>query len=200
MKLKNKIITFLCVFLIVAALVGSLFLDNELGSRFATIITLITAIIGAIALFIQFKRDKDLNQATFLIDYSVHFYSTYGCRDILDELETSRKNPEYVIDIKTYYKDIVGYLEWLESLACLVNNGTLPLKKIDDVLSYRFFIIVNNKQIQDYEIIPCRDFYRGIYKLYDKWSKYKRERGLPIIFENTELSNTEGYNELLSKN
>ena len=163
MKVKNRIITYISIFLIIVALIGSLFFDSDTGSRIATIITTITAIIGAIALFIQFQRDKDLNQATFLIEYSKQFYDTYNCADILNELETYRKTPNYEIDVKKYYKEIVGYLEWLESLASLVNNGTLSIDKIDNVLSYRFFIIVNNKQIQAYEIIPCKDFYRGIY-------------------------------------
>ncbi len=199
MKLKNKIITYMSIFLIIIALIVSLFFDGVIGSRIATIITTITAIIGAIALFIQFKRDKDLNQATFLIEYSKQFYDTYNCADILNELETYRKTPNYEIDVEKYYKEIVGYLEWLESLASLVNNEILPIDKIDNVLSYRFFIIVNNKQIQDYEIIPCKEFYRGIYNLYKKWAQYKRKFNLPIILEETELSKTLDYNEIVAK-
>ncbi len=198
-KLKNKIITYISIFLIIVALIGSLFFDSDTGSRIATIITTITAIIGAIALFIQFKRDKDLNQATFLLEYSKQFYNTYNCADILNELETYRKNLNYEIDVEKYYKEIVGYLEWLESLASLVNNGTLSIDKIDNVLSYRFFIIVNNKQIQDYEIIPCKEYYREIYNLYEKWAQYKRKLNLPIILEETELSKTPDYNEIVAK-
>ncbi len=199
MKIKNKIITYISIFLIIVALIGSLFFDSDTGSRIATIITTVTAIVGAIALFIQFKRDKDLNQATFLIEYSKQFYDTYNCADILNELETYRKNPNYEIDVEKYYKEIVGYLEWLESLASLVNNGTLRIDKIDNVLSYRFFIILNNRQIQDYEIIPCKDFYREIYNLYEKWAQYKRKLNLPIILEETELSKTPDYNEFVTK-
>ncbi len=190
MQKKNKIILILSVSLIVISLITSLFIDNDFITKLTTTITVITAIIGAVAIFVQFKRDKNLNEASFLIDYSNQFYNVYNCGNILNELETARKNPNYSIDVDKYYKDIVGYLEWLESLSALVNSNILQISKIDDVLSYRFFIIVNNKQIQDKEIIPCKEFYVGIYKLYPKWANYKKLTNQNIIFEDNALDKT----------
>ncbi|MBO5373941.1 MAG: hypothetical protein J6A54_00645 [Clostridia bacterium] len=189
MKNKSRIVVIISVFLILISLVCTLFFDENIGSRVATVITVSTAIVGAGALFIQFKRDKDLNEASFLVDYSVQFYNTYNCGELMNELETCRKDPSYVIDTKARYKEIVGYLEWLESLASLIKSKTISLDRIDDVLSYRYFLIVNNKQIQDCELVPCKDFYRGIYDVYDSWASYKKSRGLPIIFEENALSN-----------
>ena len=194
---KNKSITIISVVLLCAALIGSLFLDDVIGSRVSNIVTIITAIIGAVALFIQFKKDKEINEASFIVDYSVQFYDIYNLQEILNELENCRKDKKYVIDMDKYYKDIVGYLQWLESLAALVNNKILSIEKIDDVLSYRFFLIVNNKQIQNHEIIPCRMYYRGIYKLYAQWAEYKKKNNLEIIFENHELSKTKGFDKIL---
>ncbi|MBO4937133.1 MAG: hypothetical protein J6C90_02275 [Clostridia bacterium] len=196
---KNKSITIISVLLLSMALIGSLFLDEALGSRISNIVTIITAIIGAVALFIQFKKDKEINEAGFIIDYSVQFYDIYNLQEVLDELENCRKNKKYVIDMDKYYKDIVGYLQWLESLAALVNNKILSIEKIDDVLSYRYFLIVNNKQVQTHEIIPCRMYYKGIYRLYETWSRYKKKTGQEIIFENNELSKTKGYDEIVHK-
>lgn len=196
---KNKSITIISIILLSVALIGSLFLDDVIGSRISNVVTIITAIIGAVALFLQFKRDKDLNEAGFVVDYSVQFYDIYNLQDVLNELENCRKDKKYKIDMDKYYKDIVGYLQWLESLAALVNSKILSIEKIDDVLSYRFFLIVNNKQIQNYEIIPCRTYYRGIYNLYRTWSNYKKKNGLEIIFESNELSKAKGYNEIVNE-
>ena len=193
---RNKAILIISIIMIVAALVGSLFLDDTLGAKISNIVTVITAIVGAVALFIQFKKDKDLNMASFVIDYSVQFYDIYKLNNVLNELEKCRKDPNYKINIKENYQDIVAYLQWLESLAALVNSELLTIDKIDDVLSYRFFLIVNNRQIQEEEIIPCREFYRGIFKLYDKWSKYKKKKNMYIIFEENELSKCVEYNEI----
>ena len=196
---KNKSITIISIILLSMALIGSLFLDDVIGSRISNVVTIITAIIGAVALFLQFKRDKDLNEAGFVVDYSVQFYDIYNLQDVLNELENCRKDKKYKIDMDKYYKDVVGYLQWLESLAALVNSKILSIEKIDDVLSYRFFLIVNNKQIQNYEIIPCRTYYRGIYNLYRTWSNYKKKNNLEIIFESNELSKTKGYNEIVNE-
>lgn len=197
---KNKVIIVISTLLLVSALIGSLFLDDILGNKISNIVSIVTAIIGAIALFVQFKKDKDLNMAAFVVDYSIHFYQIYKLNDILDELEKCRKNPDYKIDIDKYYKDIVSYLQWLESLASIVKDNLLTIEKIDDVLSYRFFLIVNNKQIQDAELIPCKEFYRGIFKLYEKWAQYKKKKGLLIIFEENALNQRPEYKEIVTKN
>ena len=195
---RNTIITVLAVFLILLSLTGTLFLSEKLSSRIMNIITVATAVIGAIALFLQFKKDKNLNEAGFLVDYSAQFYNTYDCGELMNELEKCRADATYTINIEKYYRHIVGYLEWIETLAALVNSGLLSLERIDDVMSYRFFIMVNNKQIQEYEIVPSREFYRGTYILYRSWSAYKKKRGMPVIFAESELSETEGYSEIVS--
>lgn len=196
---KNIYITILSVALIILGLGSSLFLEEELANKTVNVITACTAIVGAVALFYQFKRDKNLNEATFLVDYSDQFYSTYDCAELMNELENCRMDPAYTIDTEKYYQKIVGYLEWLEVLSTLVNSGLLQLDKIDNVMSYRFFLITNNKQIQERELVPNREFYRSIYELYPNWAKYKKKHGLPIIFEENDLSQTEGFQELFRK-
>ena len=195
---RNITITVLGVLLILLGLSGTLFLNEELGSRIMNIITVTTAVIGAVALFLQFKKDKNLNEASFLVDYSAQFYNTYDCSDLMNELEKCRSNPEYRIDTEKYYLHIVGYLEWIETLAALVNTGLLSLEKIDDVMSYRFFIMVNNPQMQEREIIPSREFYRGTYVLYGSWERYKQKKGQPIVLAQHALSATEGYDEIVA--
>lgn len=196
---KNKTILIISILMMCAALIGSLFLDDVLGARISNIVTIITAIVGAVALFVQFKKDKDLNMASFVIDYSVQFYDIYNLNNILNELEKCRVDKDYKLDVEKNYQDIVAYLQWLESLAALVNTNLLTIEKIDDVLSYRFFLIVNNKQIQEAELIPCKEFYRGIFKMYKEWSAYKKKKGLFIIFEENELSNYPEYKEINNK-
>ena len=196
MKSKKIIITALSVLLILLGIVSSFFMDNDSSDRMLNAVTAITAVIGATALFYQMKREKDLNEASFLVEYSGILYSTYDCADLMDELEKSRVDPEYTFDVEEYYKKIVGYLEWLETLASLVNSDLLQISKIDNVLSYRYFLIVNNKQVQARELIVNKDFYRGIYRLYPKWEKYKKKNDLPVIFEENSLSRTPGFNEI----
>ena len=197
---RNIYLTILSVILIVLGLLSSLFLEEGFANRVINVITACTAVIGAVALFYQFKRDKKLNEASFVVEYSQQFYSTYDCADLMNELEKCRADPSYTIDIQKYYQKIVGYLEWMETLATLVNSGLLPIKRIDNVMSYRFFLIVNNKQIQEKELVPSREFYRSIYDLYPNWVAYKKKHSLPIVLIENDLSLTDGFNEIISKN
>ena len=72
---KNIIITIVAVALILIGLLGGFFLNEDIADRFVTIITTGTAIVGAIALFYQFKRDKNLHEASFPVEYSNQFYA-----------------------------------------------------------------------------------------------------------------------------
>ncbi len=196
MRRKNLYIPVISTVLIAMGMFGSLLLEERIANRIVGIITACTAIVGAIALYYQLKRDKNINEASFLTGYSQQFYETYDCADLMNELEKCRIDPDYVLDTEKYYQKIVGYLEWLETLSALVNSGLLSFSKIDDVLSYRYFLIVNNKQVQNHELIANREFYRGIYKMYPKWEGYKRKRNYPIVMEETSLSKTEGFADI----
>lgn len=70
-NLKNSVLT-IATMLIVIGIIISSFL-TEYSSLIATITTTITAVIGAVALFIQFKKDKEINKASFLLEVSKQF-------------------------------------------------------------------------------------------------------------------------------
>ena len=198
MKSNKNIITIIAVALVLLGLTSSLLLSAHIAERVISVVTTATAIVGAIALFYQFKRDKNLHEASFLVEYSQQFYATYNCADLMNELETCRVDENYKLDVDQYYQQIVGYLEWLETLASLVNSGMIQISKIDNVMSYRYFLIVNNKQIQDCELIRNRDFYHSIYLLYPVWVDYKKKHNLHIIFEENDLRKTKGYAEIIA--
>lgn len=196
---KTSLITILSTLVIAAALIGSLWLDDSIGSRIVNVVTVITGIIGAIALFIQFKKDKQVNTASFLMDYSKSFYNDYDLLDIFAELEKHNCNPEYQIDLEKYQAKIIVYLQWIESIASLIERNIIDFYTIDNIISYRFFLIVNNKQIQDAELVPYAEFYRGTYFLYDRWYKFEQKRGLEMPLEETALHLTKDYAENIKK-
>lgn len=186
---------YIIVVIISLILLSTLSLDSVLGSRVANIVTIITALIGAGALFIQFQRDKKINEASFIINLSHNFYLTEGPKQILDKLEMYRKGNKNIFSEKDY-SAIVTYLEWLEELAVIVNQELVDFKFVDDFFSYRFFLITNNEYVQAMELISEYENYRGIYKLHKNWSQYKKSQGLPILQDETDLSKTKNYNKI----
>lgn len=184
--------------LLIGSLVGSLFLDDVLGERISNVVTIVTAIIGAVALFIQFKKDKEINQASFILEFSKEFRSVEGYNELMNLLEKNRKGETSNLEFEKNYQTIVSYMQWVETLASLVRGKVMKIDMIDDLLSYNVFLILNNKEIQEKEIVPCKDFYHGTYWLYENWVQYKRKNNLPIMQEETSLEYTEGYRDLIN--
>ena len=200
---RNKLIVLISCFLIIIALSSTLFLDDVWGGRVSEIITIATALIGAIALFFQFKRDKDINQASFIIEYGKIFTETPGCHDVMMKLDKYRLGETDIFEKskdKDYdYSGIVAYLEWCESLSVLIQKGVMDFDTVDNLYSYRFFLIVNNKYVQEKELIPEREFYKGVFALHKIWLDYKRKTHQEIMMQETDLSKNSCYSEYVSK-
>lgn len=190
--MQNKgvsIITIIASFLIIIGFLLSTVLTSY-SENIISIITTLTAIIGAIALFFQFKKDKQINQASFMMDYSKSFYDTYNCQDTFALLDKALDN--YEITDKDFdeelKKGLVNYLIWCEGLSSLILQGLISIKQIDALFSYRFFLITNCKFIQDTELVPYVDYYEETIKVHELWTKYKRSKNLPIILDESNLT------------
>ena len=195
---RSKIITYVATALLVVALISTLFLENKIANQMTTIITVITALIGAIALFFQFKRDKDINQASFIVEYEKYFHETTGNDVVMSKLEKYRKGNTNAFTEEDY-DGIVNYLVWCEGLSVLVQKGVLDFHTIDNLLSYKFFLITNCKYIQDLELIKEAEFYKGVYCLHKEWTKFKRKTHQSILCEETSLEKVENYQKYAHK-
>lgn len=192
---KNKTLTYLGTFLLVLGLFSTLFLDEYWGGRVSEVVTISTAIIGAVALFIQFKRDKEINQASFVLEFWKSFSSDQKLQTIMlkcDEMRLTGKNTF----TKEDYFDIVSYAQWLETLSSLVNRKIFTFDAIDDMYNYLFFIFVNNKYIQETELVPSQKFYKGIYKTYREWTKYLVKQNKEILCEKTALDKVKNFDDI----
>lgn len=200
---KNKSLTLLSCLLLIVALCSTLFLEDSIGTRVSDIITIATALIGALALFFQFKRDKDINQASFIIEYGKIFTETPGCHDVMMKLDKYRLGQTDIFKKSTTpdedYAGIVAYLEWCESLSVLIQKGVMDFETVDNLYSYRFFLITNNEYVQKLELVPEREFYKGVFALHKMWSDYKRKTNQTIMQNETDLSKVECYEEFVIK-
>ena len=182
---KNNMVIYISVFLLVIALMGSIFWE-DVSSKVTEAITIGTAILGALALFIQFKKDKEVNQAEFMNQLSYQFYDQDGLVGLLSKLEKYRKGNKKAL-VESDYDDIVNYLQWCEGIASLVNKKILDLAAIDDLFFYRFFVATNNEYVQKVELFPEKHFYPGIYKVYTRWIQYKKKNNLYVMMPDTQL-------------
>ena len=195
---KKKIALYLAISILVLSLISTLFLNEGLAGQVTTVITVITALIGAIALFFQFKRDKDVNQANFIMEYDKFFHETTGDDEVMAALEEYQAGNKKALT-KEMKLGIINYLVWCESLSVLIQREVMDFDTIDNIYSYRFFVIVNNKWIQKNELGPCAEYYKGVYYLHYAWTKYKKKTHQPILNEEASLANVQNYMEYVKK-
>lgn len=165
-------------------------------SMYIEIITTSLAIIAAVSFFMELKSNERINEAQLIMELNNQFITNPQFTDVELELEkyfnayrkagspTCRENGISLgIDLDVFDKrrqDLVNYLVHLEGVAALVDEGVLHLNVITDLMAYRYFIAVNNPIVQEKELLPYRDYYRGIIRIYDKWSEALGEKKVPM--------------------
>lgn len=201
MRTASKI-SFISIILIAVALIAMSYF-NIINDTFVSIITIITAIVGAFGIWLELNKEQEINQASFILTINSDFYALGGkgtmyaadLEKMLDEDFAGVKKLELKPDHNVM---VVQYLVWLKTLSSLINRRMIKISAIDDLFSYKFFIAVNNPQIQQMELLPYKTAYKGIFKAHKVWKKYRERHGLEIYNEATDLSKAEGY-QLLSK-
>ena len=188
---RHRIRIFILIMVIIVCLylVGQCFWNWEwLTETVATII----AIVAAVAFWLEYHENKLLNEAQFIMELNEQFlsdsnlstvewelekyYSRYQKKTLNDEY---KKKFEEQFDLeKPERQHLVNYLVHLEGIAALVNNGVIHLDAIDDLMSYRYFIAVNNTVVQDLELLEYPEYYKGCFGIYDDWVEELREQGI----------------------
>jgi len=195
---KKEFNYYIVIFVIIILLFLTLLLEDKMGSRIVTILTVGTAIVGAVSIFIQYKRDKEVNQASFILEYAKYFYSLNGVEEAMLLLDQYRLGNKEAIK-KLNYMGVINYLFWCEELAALYQKNVVDIESIDNLFSYLFFLITNNEYIQETELCPQAEFYKGTFYLHKVWTKYKKDTHQPIINEKESLEKVKEYQKIAQK-
>lgn len=158
-----------------------------------TVATII-AIISAIAFWLEYRENKLLNEAQFITDLNEQFIGNDKMSGVEWELEKfynkhkdSKLKDEDFAELRSKYdieskerQNLVNYLVHLEGIAALVKNKVLHIETIDDLMSYRYFIAMNNPVVQELELRQYPDFYKGCFGIYEDWVKELEDQEIEI--------------------
>lgn len=177
-------------YIVAMVLLVTLYLSGQYiaqGNDFATIVTTILAIVAAVAFWMEFRSNERINEAQLIMELNDQFISNPQFNKVELELEkyyvqyrearrmgTSVEEIPFGIDLDVFDEDrqsVINYLVHLEGVAALVNEGVLHLNVITDLMAYRYFIAVNNPIVQEKELLPYQEYYRGCFRIYEKWSQ-----------------------------
>ncbi len=156
---------------------------------------LFVAIIATIAILYQLRqtknsedRLKDIEEAKFILQYNQAFIENQRICEIEalieKQMEEKIKTP---IITEENRQDFINYLVYLEGLSTTIDRGILKIKNMDNLFAYRFFLAMNNKELQEDQICKYPDYFRGSIKLYNTWSDYRIEKKRSILMEDTSL-------------
>ena len=198
LNMKKSVLIILGVFLIVVISNTEPF--KQTVSPYISTLANLTAAGGVIALFFQFKREGDLNEADFILRINTEFITNESIVRIYKMLEESKadgqkENPFTKDDII----DMANYLTYFEPFYSLVRRKIVKIESIDPILSYRFFLAVNNKYMQ--EMLLCAEnkeiAWEATYKLHNHWSKYREKLDREIWESEYCLSKGKYYNQMI---
>lgn len=168
------------------------------------------AIISAVAFWLEYRENKLLNEAQFIMELNGQFISNAKLSDVEWELEKyynryckNEMTEEYEEEFEKMFalekrerQHLVNYLVHLEGIATLVNNGVIHLYAIDDLMSYRYFVAVNNPIVQKMELLEFPDYYKGCIGIYDAWvDELLRQKITPPMYHKKGNNLTKKYKE-----
>lgn len=197
-KGRSQIITIISLIIVFIALVVAYFFDAT--NKMVTITATITAVVGVFAVYIQIRKSKLIGQSSFTIEISKYFYEVPGLADLVHKLGRASDvdDSEYVIKQKDK-PVLITYLNYIKTVATLVEEKIVDVETLNNVFAYEFFIVLNNKSVQQLELEPFPEFYLEVFELYLKWDKYRDKKGFEKIHDMNLLSDSSVYKKYINK-
>lgn len=177
MRNKNKI------WIILFIVLGSLYVvidAFEIASVYKQVLSSVITFTGVFALWYQFKKEKDITEAGFILDLNNTFVHDQGIKDIYSKLRKNINNDERYLGEEDR-KYVVDYLTFFETLYILYKKEVFKIDEINDMFAYRFFLGVNNSEVRRLELDENGDFFRALYDFYIPWAEFRRKNNFEII-------------------
>lgn len=188
MKKNKEFKYYFAIVLVVALYLIATYYSSDI-SALSTVLTTVTALIAAVAFWMQMKRTENLDEANFIMNLNEQFISNDEMTRIEHALELyynqDFEGHEGTLELvlERDHSDcqrLINYLVYMEGLAALIKRNVMHLGVIDDLFAYRFFIAVNNPIVQKFELLPYANYYQGCFELSEMWTKEWRKEGRPI--------------------
>jgi hypothetical protein len=166
---------------------------NYLGQLF-TILGGVAAIIGLIAIWYQLKKNKEINDAQFVIEIFEQFRSHNQLFSKINPYEQRDKNLN-----KEDKNKIVSLLGFYESIYYLLEKNVISFETVNNSFGYTFFSLVHHEYVQESELVSYGEYYRTIFKLHKIWVKYRKSINQKIVGQENSLENLDNYKTFSSK-
>lgn len=187
MKYKRNLLLRVSLVLFIFVVLFSISVFFEFYSVVFDIITVMTAIIGAYYIWLEFRRSRDLEEANFILTLNENFNSNQSIQDaskvvrksdptinkkyFLAKSKEEKQKYLYINDDENF--KLMPYFTFFETMNLLIKRKIIDISIIDELFTLRFFEAADNPVIQDIKIATYKHHYRNIYELHNAWRNYK---------------------------
>ncbi len=179
MKIKQSIVYYFIFAIVIIISIVSVLLSND---TILNIFSLASTIFGIIGLLYSFQLDRNISEASFLLQLHQTFKGNTEIQNLSQKLEAVFLGKPVSIT-EDDRPGIVEYLSFFEMLGSMESRGVISIASFDALFGYDFFIAVDNADVQKIELEPYCDYYTQTYRLNKKWRRYRKKHKLLIPLE-----------------
>lgn len=196
-KIVVAIVTFVIIIVLLCAIYFTYGIDAYInGTVFFELVTALTAVFGVVSVLIQSRENHDLRESQFIVNLNKDYINNTEYQKLLDFLEkvnVGEKFSEEQFDL------VSNYFDFFEPIYLLIKKKVIDIETIDDLFAYRFFSVVNNREVQNQVICPYITFYKNIINLHYIWKEYRVKHHKNIPFSETDLQLIDGYGDICGR-
>ncbi len=120
-------------------------------------------------------------------------------RMITGSWKTTEKVASKGEELEEQLQNVFECLGFFERIKMLLDNKVIDLPTADRLFGYRFFLLVNNPNVQRLALYPDGHDFTGVFALHRQWSQHRQRFGEEIAHQETDLSlhNPKQYEEFV---
>lgn len=181
---------FISILIIVPRIIKGLIdgsLDGQIISFVVSFVEAVGVIISLIIATSQLTDSKEIARATFITELNRSFVENKLYVKLYDAFQRCYDGTCKYFHCCTgccllkYPKSYVSnYLTFFETIYLLTQNNVISFDMIDDLFSYRFFLAVHHKFVQQTKLQAQPQNFKNIFILEKQWFEYRKRRGKNI--------------------
>ena len=175
-RLKKQLITKIVITVLIVSLTIFLLQQGVLegNKTLVDLLSFLSTIIGILVIGIELNGSSKVTTADMLINLNNYFHDNENIMNLYQRLEIAlNKDLEFEFDIDDDSLNLGAYATFFENIFLLVNNKIAKISDIDMLFSFRFFLFMNNPDIQRKYLLATSASYCNLFLLYDIWIDYK---------------------------
>lgn len=126
-------------------------ISNLVSESLHDIIDILIAVLGLIAIWYQLKREQDISTAQFIVSLNDTFNENSDITYIYNKLKEIRDNKSDCLT-ENDGRVMGDYVMFFQVINYLLDQKVIRLDMIDGLFANKFFIFVNNLDVQNYQL------------------------------------------------